>query len=123
MYYTCLYICFYASFVFSGNHRWTLVTSDISNAEENREKLIFCDFLPAKWYQLRISATNDAGKTTEHYHFSTTSLDGITISPPPLFPSENDLMDNLINATNPTSGDWLTTFLVVLIITVTIITM
>ncbi|ALC46292.1 Dscam3, partial [Drosophila busckii] len=105
-----------------GDIRWTVVTSDISNAEENRENLIFCDFLPAKWYQLRISATNDAGKTTEHYHFSTTSLDGITIPPPPVFPSENDLMNNLINATNPTSGDWYSTLIVASIITVSIIT-
>ncbi|KPU80416.1 uncharacterized protein Dana_GF18608, isoform B [Drosophila ananassae] len=105
-----------------GDIRWTVVTSDISNAEENRENLIFCDFLPAKWYQLRISATNDAGKTTEHYHFSTTSIDGITIPPPPVFPSENDLMNNLINATNPTSGDWFSTLIVVVIITVSIIT-
>ncbi|KAH8329742.1 hypothetical protein KR074_004183 [Drosophila pseudoananassae] len=105
-----------------GDIRWTVVTSDISNAEENRENLIFCDFLPAKWYQLRISATNDAGKTTEHYHFSTTSIDGITIPPPPVFPSENDLMNNLINATNPTSGDWYSTLIVVVIITVSIIT-
>ncbi|KAH8382248.1 hypothetical protein KR009_002562, partial [Drosophila setifemur] len=105
-----------------GDIRWTVVTSDISNAEENRENLIFCDFLPAKWYQLRISATNDAGKTTEHYHFSTTSIDGITIPPPPVFPSENDLMNNLINATNPTSGDWFSTLIVVVIIMVSIIT-
>ncbi|XP_034127419.1 Down syndrome cell adhesion molecule-like protein Dscam2 isoform X3 [Drosophila guanche] len=105
-----------------GDIRWTVVTSDISNAEENRENLIFCDFLPAKWYQLRISATNDAGKTTEHYHFSTTSIDGITIPPPSVFPSENDLMNNLINATNPTSGDWFSTLIVIVIITVSIIT-
>ncbi|XP_061400528.1 cell adhesion molecule DSCAM-like, partial [Musca vetustissima] len=102
--------------------RWTVVTSDISNAEENRENLIFCEFQPAKWYQLRISATNDAGKTTEHYHFATTNIDGVTIPPPPVFPSENDLMNNLINATNPTNGDWLSTFIVIVIITVAIIT-
>lgn len=106
-----------------GDIRWTVVTSDISNAEENRENLIFCDFLPAKWYQLRISATNDAGKTTEHYHFSTTNIDGITIPPPSVFPSENDLTNNLINSTNPTSGDWFATLIVVVIITVSIITM
>ncbi|XP_023034507.1 Down syndrome cell adhesion molecule-like protein Dscam2 isoform X1 [Drosophila willistoni] len=105
-----------------GDIRWTVVTSDISNAEENRKNLIFCDFLPAKWYQLRISATNDAGKTTEHYHFSTTSIDGITIPPPPVFPSENDLMNNLINSTNPTNGDWLATLIVLVIITMAIIT-
>ncbi|XP_017969064.1 Down syndrome cell adhesion molecule-like protein Dscam2 isoform X1 [Drosophila navojoa] len=105
-----------------GDVRWTVVTSDISNAEENRENLIFCDFLPAKWYQLRISATNDAAKTTEHYHFSTTNLDGSTIPPPSVFPTENDLMNNLINVTNPTSGDWLATFIVVVIITLSIMT-
>ncbi|XP_073816744.1 Down syndrome cell adhesion molecule 3 isoform X3 [Musca autumnalis] len=105
-----------------GDVRWTVVTSDISNAEENRENLIFCEFQPAKWYQLRISATNDAGKTTEHYHFATTNIDGVTIPPPPVFPSENDLMNDLINATNPTNGDWLSTFIVVVIITVAIIT-
>ncbi|XP_039965640.1 Down syndrome cell adhesion molecule-like protein Dscam2 isoform X1 [Bactrocera tryoni] len=105
-----------------GDIRWTVVTSDISNAEENRENLIFCDFLPAKWYQLRVSATNDAGKTTEHYHFATTNLDGVTIPPPQVFPSENDLMNNLINATNPTNGDWFSTLIVIVIITVAIIT-
>lgn len=107
---------------FSGSLRWTLVTSDISNAEESREKLIFCDFLPAKWYQLRISATNDAGKTTEQYYVSTKSLDGNTIPPPPFFPVENDLLDNLINATNPNNSDWYTTFFILLIITGAIIT-
>ncbi|TMW46957.1 hypothetical protein DOY81_007959 [Sarcophaga bullata] len=105
-----------------GDIRWTVVTSDISNAEENRENLIFCDFLPAKWYQLRISATNDAGKTAEHYHFATTNIDGVTIPPPSVFPSENDLMNNLINATNPTNGDWYSTLIVIVIISVAIIT-
>uniref|UniRef100_A0A1A9ZZV3 Down syndrome cell adhesion molecule n=2 Tax=Glossina TaxID=44049 RepID=A0A1A9ZZV3_GLOPL len=105
-----------------GDIRWTVVTSDISNAEENRENLIFCDFLPAKWYQLRISATNDAGKTTEHYHFATTNIDGVTIPPPSVFPSESDLMNNLINATNPTNGDWFSTLIVIVIITVAMIT-
>ena len=107
----------------SGDIRWTVVTSDISNAEENRENLIFCDFQPAKWYQLRISAINDAGKTTELYNFATTTLEGVTITPPSVFPSENDLMNNLINATNPTNGDWFSTLIVVVIITVAIITM
>ncbi|KAH8408036.1 hypothetical protein KR222_011729 [Zaprionus bogoriensis] len=105
-----------------GDTLWTVVTSDISNSDENHANLIFCDFLPANWYQLRISATNDAGKTTQHYHFSTTSLDGITISPPPLFQTENDLMNNLINVTNPTRGDWLATVFCTFIIMVAIIT-
>jgi len=106
-----------------GDIRWTVVTSDISNAAENRENLIFCDFNPAKWYQLRISATNDAGKTAEHYHFSTLNIDGATIPPPSVFPSEDDLMNNLINATNPTNGDWFSTLIVIVIISVAIIIM
>ncbi|XP_055923956.1 cell adhesion molecule Dscam2 isoform X1 [Eupeodes corollae] len=102
-----------------GDIRWTVVTSDISNAEENRENLIFCDFLPSKWYQLRISGTNDAGKTTEHYNFATTNLDGVKIPPPPVFPSEADLANNLINV-NPTN-DWFSTLIVIIIITIAII--
>ncbi|XP_055385270.1 cell adhesion molecule Dscam2 isoform X2 [Condylostylus longicornis] len=97
-----------------GEVRWTVVTSDISNAEENRENLMFCDFLPAKWYQLRISAINDAGKTTEHYNFATTSIDGITIPPPAVFPSENDIMNNMINVAP--ENDWFSTLIVGIII-------
>ena len=109
--------------MFSGDKRWTVVTSDISNAEENREKLMFCDFHPFKWYQLRISAINDAGKTTEHYNFATTSLDGMTIAPPPVFPTDdNDIINNLMNPTNPES-EWLATMIITIIISVLIILM
>lgn len=62
--------------LFSGELRWTVVSSDISNSDENRNNLVFCDFLPATWYQLKMSATNDAGKTTAHYNFATTKING-----------------------------------------------
>ncbi|XP_055715988.1 cell adhesion molecule Dscam2 isoform X2 [Phlebotomus papatasi] len=74
-----------------GTIRWTVVSSDISNSEENREKLLFCEFAPATWYQLRVSAINDAGKTTAQFNFGTTTLDGERVAPPEVFPSENDL--------------------------------
>ncbi|KAL5284148.1 hypothetical protein ACFFRR_006432 [Megaselia abdita] len=103
-----------------GDKRWTVVTSDISNAEENREKLMFCDFQPSKWYQMRISAINDAGKTTEHYNFATTNFDGSIMSSPPVFASDNDVIHNLMNVTNP-DNEWLATIIITVIITVLII--
>lgn len=59
-----------------GEIRWTVLSSDIANSDENRNNLIFCDFRPATWYQLKVSATNDAGKTTAHYNIATTKLNG-----------------------------------------------
>lgn len=73
-------------FAFAGELRWTVVSSDISNSDENRDNLIFCDFSPATWYQLKVSATNDAGKTTAHYNFATTKLNGGTF--PDSIPTE-----------------------------------
>lgn len=109
---------------FLGDKRWTVVTSDISNAEENREKLIFCDFQPAKWYQLRISAINDAGKTTENYNFATTNYDGSIIASPPDFTpdDDDDVIHNLMNATS-VENEWLATIIITVIICVIIILM
>lgn len=59
-----------------GDIRWTVVSSDIANSDENRENLVFCDFLPATWYQLKVSAVNDAGKTMALYDFATTKVNG-----------------------------------------------
>lgn len=59
-----------------GDIRWTVVSSDIANSDENRENLVFCDFLPATWYQLKVSAINDAGKTMALYDFATTKING-----------------------------------------------
>lgn len=99
-----------------------MVTSDISNAEENREQLMFCDFQPAKWYQLRISAINDAGKTTEHYNFATTNYDGSIISSIPTFTVDNDVIHNLMNATT-VDNEWLATIIIAVIISVLVILM
>lgn len=59
-----------------GDHRWTVVSSDTSSLDGNRDSLIFCDFKPASWYQLRIAARNEAGKTSIQYNFATTTVDG-----------------------------------------------
>lgn len=63
-------------FPHSGDIRWTVVSSDISNSDESRENMVFCDFLPATWYQLKVLAMNDAGKTTALYDFATTRING-----------------------------------------------
>lgn len=60
----------------AGILRWKVLSSDISNSEENRNNLIFCDFRPATWYQLKVSATNDAGKMTATYNIATTKVNG-----------------------------------------------
>lgn len=59
-----------------GDLRWTVVSSDTSGSDENKDNLVFCDFKPASWYQLKISATNDAGKTSIQYNFATTTITG-----------------------------------------------
>lgn len=61
-----------------GELRWTVVSSHTSagTTDEDNENLMFCEFLPAAWYQLRISAINDAGKATIQYNFATTTIDG-----------------------------------------------
>lgn len=59
-----------------GDIRWTVLSSDTSGSDENKDNLVFCDFSPASWYQLKISAINDAGKTSIQYNFATTTLAG-----------------------------------------------
>lgn len=83
---------------------------------------MFCDFQPSKWYQLRISAINDAGKTTEHYSFATTNYDGSIMTSPPAFADDSDVIHNLMNVTNA-DNEWLATIIITVIITVLIILM
>lgn len=59
-----------------GEVRWTVVSSDTSSSDANKDNLIFCDFKSASWYQLKISAKNEAGKTSVQYNFATTTLTG-----------------------------------------------
>lgn len=61
---------------YSGELQWTVLSSDISNSDETRKNLAFCDFQPATWYQFKVSAINDAGKTTALYNVATTKLNG-----------------------------------------------
>ena len=59
-----------------GELRWTVVSSDTSSSDANKDNLVFCDFKSASWYQLKISAKNEAGKTSIQYNFATTTLTG-----------------------------------------------
>jgi hypothetical protein len=56
----------------SGNNRnWLLVDN---NAQA--EQLTLRDLQPATWYQLRLTAHNDAGSTRAHFSFATTTVTG-----------------------------------------------
>lgn len=59
-----------------GDVRWTVVSSDTSSSDGNKDNLVFCDFKSASWYQLKISAKNEAGKTSVSYNFATTTVTG-----------------------------------------------
>lgn len=68
-----------------GEVQWTVVSSDMSNTEENKDVLVFCDFQHASWYQLKIAAINDAGKTVAQYNFATLTQNGGLYSPEAAF--------------------------------------
>lgn len=102
-----------------GEIRWTVVSSYTSGNIENNDSMIFCEFLPATWYQLKISATNDAGKTTAQYNFATTRIDGELIPPPEVFPSENELSHGTI--AEDSTGNWLSTIVILLVISIGIV--
>lgn len=97
-----------------GDIRWTVVSSDISNSDENRESLVFCDFSPATWYQLKMSATNDAGRTSATYNFATTNLSGERIATPAVFPGEDVTNDEPFKFSD--QSDWILAAIVALII-------
>ncbi|XP_031617665.1 Down syndrome cell adhesion molecule-like protein Dscam2 isoform X3 [Contarinia nasturtii] len=92
-----------------GELQWTVLSSDISNSDETQRNLVFCDFQPATWYQLKVAAINDAGKTTALYNVATTKLNGERIPTPEVFP-ENELSDNV--AIISSQRDWLPTTIV-----------
>lgn len=54
--------------------------------------LIITDLLPAKWYTLFLTATNEAGSTEAEYSFSTLTLSGELI---PAYPLES--LDDFAN--------------------------
>lgn len=114
MYNTTAFVSLYL-----GDTRWTVVTSDISNSDENRENLVFCDFISATWYQLKMSATNDAGKTSAQYYFGTTNLNGEPIPKPDVFPE----MDQTSIVPYVEPFDWLPYGVVGLIVFMTLLLM
>uniref|UniRef100_A0A1S4GPA3 Uncharacterized protein n=1 Tax=Anopheles gambiae TaxID=7165 RepID=A0A1S4GPA3_ANOGA len=72
---------------------WTIVSSDLSGSDQHTNGSIsFCDFIPATWYELKITSNNDAGKTMAQYNFATLTLSGEKIPPPEYkaMPEENN---------------------------------
>lgn len=92
-----------------GDIRWTVVSSDISNADEHHDSLDFCDFLPATWYQLKMSASNDAGRTLTTLNFATTNLAGERIPVPQVFPGHvsGEDVDDMANRVLMEQSDWI----------------
>lgn len=54
-----------------GEQKWRLVSSSVSE-----ERLYIADLMPATWYQLRVTAKNDAGFISGIYNFATTTIRG-----------------------------------------------
>ncbi|KAG8198710.1 hypothetical protein JTE90_023480 [Oedothorax gibbosus] len=57
----------------SGIHEWTLVSNNIIPEQQN---ITITDLAPGSWYNLLITARNDAGTTDSEYIFATLTLTG-----------------------------------------------
>lgn len=99
----------------TGEKQWIVVSSYTARHEDPNDRMVLCDFLPATWYQLRVSATNDAGKTVAQYNFATTRVDGEIIPLPKIFPSGNEELAHDVVTLNEESG-WLSTITISAII-------
>ncbi|XP_044257604.1 Down syndrome cell adhesion molecule-like protein Dscam2 isoform X1 [Tribolium madens] len=71
-----------------GTKKWNLISNSILD-----EKILIQNLSPATWYQLKITAKNDAGKITGHFNCATTILGGGKIPLPPNF-SEGTISTN-----------------------------
>lgn len=63
---------FFYLFPFRGNQDWTLV----SNSVKPGGNFVVLDLSPATWYNLRVTAHNNAGSTVAEYEFATLTLTG-----------------------------------------------
>lgn len=66
-------------------NKWSLISDSVT-----RDKLIVEDLAPANWYQLKITAYNDAGSLNGLFNFATTTLEGEKILPPPTLMEDED---------------------------------
>lgn len=55
-----------------GSQKWILVSAGASG-----DKLLVQDLIPGTWYQLKVSARNDAGEASGLFSFATTVMGGI----------------------------------------------
>ncbi|CAH0562134.1 unnamed protein product [Brassicogethes aeneus] len=74
----CPILQFSVQYRMYGEKGWNLIARSVSE-----EKIVVHDLIPSTWYQLKISAENDAGIVSEVFHFATTSLAGEKIPRPP----------------------------------------
>lgn len=76
---------------------------------------MFCDFAIATWYQLKMSATNDAGRTLATFNFATTNMAGDRIAVPEVFPGD-ELPADLSNRVLVEQSDWILACIVAVIV-------
>lgn len=67
----CVILQFSIEYRYLGTHKWNLISNSILD-----EKIVIQNLEPATWYQLKITAENDAGKITGHFNCATTTLSG-----------------------------------------------
>lgn len=89
------------------------MSSDISNSEENRDRMVYCDFLPGTWYQLKMAAINDAGRSSVTFNFATTNMAGEQIATPELLPGD-EITDDSFKFVE--QSDWILAAIVSVII-------
>ena len=59
-------------FVFRSHHDWTLV----SNSVKAGGNFVVLDLNPATWYNLKVTAHNNAGFSVAEYEFATLTVTG-----------------------------------------------
>ncbi|KAK4008603.1 hypothetical protein OUZ56_013738 [Daphnia magna] len=90
----CPMLYFVVEYRGKGNQDWTLV----SNSVKPGGNFVVLDLSPATWYNLRVTAHNNAGSTVAEYEFATLTLTGGTIAPArETSEKENPLLAMLMN--------------------------
>ncbi|GBP67839.1 Down syndrome cell adhesion molecule-like protein Dscam2 [Eumeta japonica] len=56
--------------------------SDLENWSHSSRAYAIAELAPGRWYQLRVTATNEAGAQVAVYNYATTTEDGAEIGPP-----------------------------------------
>lgn len=67
----CPIIQFIVEYRQLGSTHWIRIDN-----QHNVDTMFITDLIPATWYQLKVSASNEAGITLINYNFATTTING-----------------------------------------------